>query len=265
MVKLGINVSEKKSAGAEEGFDTIPLMTPLDAAQLQPPPPETVLVKTKADYSEDRNKEKFRPKITVVDGASERIKMALLVVCALAFLVCVVFLVVFKVYQYEQPCPDGFTYMLSECRISHLAGSLVVRHLRFYSSSTYRDLIHPSISTSSIKLPYLFLDMEFIRASQAATGILFHSSMTTVLVDVGDLALLHLPFEDAPQQSRCVPAGVYSYYPPQGPASRGRLFTIINHYNVAKQTITRAVSPWLSITAEEKISQLQTKTEQSLA
>ncbi|KAL7861058.1 hypothetical protein AOLI_G00174070 [Acnodon oligacanthus] len=177
MVKLGITVSEKKSTGAEEGFDTIPLMTPLDAAQLQLPPPDMVVVKTKADYSEERKKDKFHPKITIVDGVSERIKMALLVVCALAFLVCVVFLVVFKVYQYEQPCPDGFTYV----------------------------------------------------------------------------------------QSRCVPAGVYSYYPPQGPASRGRLFTIINHYNVAKQTITRAVSPWLSITAEEKLSQLQTKTEQNLA
>lgn len=30
--------------------------------------------------------------------------------CALAFLVCVVFLVVYKVYQYEQPCPDSFVY-----------------------------------------------------------------------------------------------------------------------------------------------------------
>lgn len=31
-------------------------------------------------------------------------------ICALAFLVCVVFLVVYKVYQYEQPCPDSFVY-----------------------------------------------------------------------------------------------------------------------------------------------------------
>ncbi|XP_066498672.1 neuronal vesicle trafficking-associated protein 1-like isoform X2 [Hoplias malabaricus] len=176
MVKLGINVSEKKRSASEEGFDSIPLMTPLDAAQLQIPPPDMVVVKTKADYSEEKKKEKFQPKISVIDGASERIKISLLVVCALAFLLCIVFLVVFKVYQYEQPCPEGFTYT-----------------------------------------------------------------------------------------SRCVPVGVYGYYPPQGPASRGRLFTIINHYNVAKQTITRAVSPWLSITAEEKVSQLQTKTEQTLA
>lgn len=37
-------------------------------------------------------------------------QVTLLVMCALAFLVCVVFLVVYKVYQYEQPCPDSFVY-----------------------------------------------------------------------------------------------------------------------------------------------------------
>lgn len=39
--------------------------------------------------------------------------MTLLVICALAFLVCVVFLVVYKVYQYEQPCPDSFVYTVN--------------------------------------------------------------------------------------------------------------------------------------------------------
>lgn len=38
------------------------------------------------------------------------LQVTLLVICALAFLVCVVFLVVYKVYQYEQPCPDSFVY-----------------------------------------------------------------------------------------------------------------------------------------------------------
>ncbi len=42
--------------------------------------------------------------------------------------------------------------------------------------------------------------MEFTRASQVATGVLFHSYDDIMeLVDVWDLALLHLPFEDAPQ------------------------------------------------------------------
>lgn len=47
---------------------------------------------------------------TAADGASCLPQVTLLVMCALAFLVCVVFLVVYKVYQYEQPCPDSFVY-----------------------------------------------------------------------------------------------------------------------------------------------------------
>lgn len=44
MVKLGNNFSEKNSGKAvsEDGFDTIPLITPLDASQLQFPPPDKV-------------------------------------------------------------------------------------------------------------------------------------------------------------------------------------------------------------------------------
>lgn len=44
MVKLGNNFSEKNSVKvvSEDGFDTIPLITPLDASQLQFPPPEKV-------------------------------------------------------------------------------------------------------------------------------------------------------------------------------------------------------------------------------
>ncbi|XP_070759380.1 neuronal vesicle trafficking-associated protein 1-like isoform X2 [Anarhichas minor] len=146
MVKLGNNFSEKNNGkvASEDGFDTIPLITPLDASQLQFPPPD---------------------------------KVTLLVICALAFLVCVVFLVVYKVYQYEQPCPDSFVYT----------------------------------------------------------------------------------------QGRCMPAGMYGNYPPQGPGGRGRLFTLINHYNIAKQTITRSVSPWMTIMSEEKVTQQETETAQKLA
>lgn len=44
MVKLGNHFSEKNSGKvvSEDGFDTIPLITPLDASQLQFPPPEKV-------------------------------------------------------------------------------------------------------------------------------------------------------------------------------------------------------------------------------
>lgn len=44
-------------------------------------------------------------------------QVTLLVMCALAFLVCVVFLVVYKVYQYEQPCPDSFVYTVKTVNI----------------------------------------------------------------------------------------------------------------------------------------------------
>uniref|UniRef100_G3P0C7 Neuronal vesicle trafficking-associated protein 1 n=1 Tax=Gasterosteus aculeatus TaxID=69293 RepID=G3P0C7_GASAC len=154
MVKLGNNFSDKNTGKvvSEDGFDTIPLITPLDASQLQFPPPDKVVVKTKADYIESKKGKLRSPKIA-------EFSVTLLVICALAFLVCVVFLVVYKVYQYEQPCPDSFVYT----------------------------------------------------------------------------------------QGRCMPAGMYGMYPRQGPGGRGRLFTLINHYNIAKQTITRSVSPWMTI------------------
>ncbi|KAG7271114.1 hypothetical protein CRUP_019991 [Coryphaenoides rupestris] len=186
MVKLGSNFSDKNNGKAvcEDGFDTIPLITPLDASQLQFAVPEKVVVKTKTDYEGgDSQKAKLRsPKIaefsiSIIEGVSERLKVTLLVICALAFLVCVVFLVVYKVYQYEQPCPESFVYT----------------------------------------------------------------------------------------QGRCMPAGMYGYYPPQGPGGRGRLFTIINHYNMAKQTITRSVSPWMTVMSEEKVTQQETETAQKLA
>ncbi|XP_055765911.1 neuronal vesicle trafficking-associated protein 1-like [Salvelinus fontinalis] len=186
MVKLGNNLSDKNNAKTNaktvsaDGFDTIPLITPLDASQLQFPVLDKVVVKTKTDYDGEHKKSKLHsPKIaafsiSVIDGVSERLKVTLLVTCALAFLVCVMFLVVYKVYQYEQPCPDGFMYT----------------------------------------------------------------------------------------QGRCMPTGIYGYYPPGG---RGRLFTIINHYNMAKQTITRSVSPWMTVMSEEKVTQQETETHQKQA
>ncbi|XP_061788165.1 neuronal vesicle trafficking-associated protein 1-like [Nerophis lumbriciformis] len=183
MVKLGNHLSEKNKGKvvSEDGFDTIPLITPLDASQLHFPAPDKVVVKTKADYDGESKKNKMRTtkmvEFSVMEGVSERLKVTLLVICALAFLVCVVFLVVYKVYQYEQPCPDTFVYT----------------------------------------------------------------------------------------QGRCMPAGMYANFPHQAPGGRGRLFTLINHYNIAKQTITRSVSPWMTIMSEEKVTQQETETAQKLA
>uniref|UniRef100_A0A667FR23 Neuronal vesicle trafficking-associated protein 1 n=1 Tax=Lynx canadensis TaxID=61383 RepID=A0A667FR23_LYNCA len=116
MVKLGNNFAEKgtKQPLLEDGFDTIPLMTPLDVNQLQFPPPDKVVVKTKTQYEPDRKKGKVRPPkiaeftVSITEGVTERFKVSVLVLFALAFLTCVVFLVVYKVYKYDRACPDGF-------------------------------------------------------------------------------------------------------------------------------------------------------------
>ncbi|XP_038601904.1 neuronal vesicle trafficking-associated protein 1 [Tachyglossus aculeatus] len=179
MVKLGNGFSQKgpKQPLVEDGFDTIPLMTPLDVNQLQFPPADKVVVKTKTEYEPDRKKGKFRPPkiaeftISIAEGVSERFKVTVLVLFALAFLTCVVFLVVYKVYKYDHTCPEGFVF----------------------------------------------------------------------------------------KNNQCIPAGLENYYSEQDSNGRGKFYTVINHYNLAKQTITRSVSPWMSVLSEEKLSEQETE------
>lgn len=40
-------------------------------------------------------------------------QVTVLVLFALAFLTCVVFLVVYKVYKYDHTCPEGFVFKVS--------------------------------------------------------------------------------------------------------------------------------------------------------
>uniref|UniRef100_A0A8C6I1F3 Uncharacterized protein n=1 Tax=Mus spicilegus TaxID=10103 RepID=A0A8C6I1F3_MUSSI len=67
MVKLNSNPGEKgaKPPSVEDGFQTVPLITPLEVNHLQLAAPEKVIVKTRTEYQpEQRNKGKFRvPKI----------------------------------------------------------------------------------------------------------------------------------------------------------------------------------------------------------
>ncbi|CAB1316820.1 unnamed protein product [Coregonus sp. 'balchen'] len=44
---------------------------------------------------------------------------------------------------------------------------------------------------------------------------------------------------------RCIPASLEAYYTAQDANSRGRFYTVISHYSMAKQTTSRSVSPWL--------------------
>ncbi|MBN3301982.1 NSG1 protein, partial [Amia calva] len=173
MVKLGNNFCEKNSIKqpvSEDGFDTIPLITPLDVNQLQFPPPDKVVVKTKTDYEVDHKKGKFRsPKIaeftiSIIEGVSERLKVR------------------------------------NNCSITLEKGIFTL-----------------------IFLKYIF------------------------------------------EHNRCIPAGMDSYYSEQGPSARGKFYTVINHYNLAKQTITRSVSPWMTVMSEEKVSEQETETAEKVA
>ncbi|XP_068265590.1 neuronal vesicle trafficking-associated protein 2 isoform X2 [Nyctibius grandis] len=155
MVKLGSNLNDKnnKPPSTEDGFQTVPLITPLEVNHLQFPAPEKVIVKTRTEYQPDqKNKGKLRvPKIA-------EFTVTILISLALAFLACIVFLVVYKAFTYDHSCPDGFVY----------------------------------------------------------------------------------------KHKRCIPASLDAYYSAQDSNSRGRFYTVISHYSMAKQTSSRAVSPWLS-------------------
>ncbi|KTG02507.1 hypothetical protein cypCar_00025575, partial [Cyprinus carpio] len=83
MVKLGSNLQEKgaKAVSVEDGFQNVPLITPLDVTNLQYQAPDKVVVKTRTEYqTEQKNKAKLKvPKveeftISVTDGVSERLK-----------------------------------------------------------------------------------------------------------------------------------------------------------------------------------------------
>lgn len=61
------------------------------------------------------------------------------------------------------------------------------------------------------------------------------------------------------QNNQCIPAGLENYYSEQDSSARGKFYTVINHYNLAKQTITRSVSPWMTVLSEEKLSEQETE------
>ncbi|XP_028668519.1 neuronal vesicle trafficking-associated protein 2 [Erpetoichthys calabaricus] len=124
MVKLGSNLHDKdsKPASAEDGFQNVPLIAPLDVNHLQYSAPDKVVVKTRTEYQTDQ-KIKGKPKapkieeftISFNDGVSERLKVTILIFLALAFLACIVFLVIYKSFTYDHSCPDGFVYKHKRC------------------------------------------------------------------------------------------------------------------------------------------------------
>uniref|UniRef100_A0A4X2LDR5 Calcyon neuron specific vesicular protein n=1 Tax=Vombatus ursinus TaxID=29139 RepID=A0A4X2LDR5_VOMUR len=129
MVKLGSNLSEKPEkeqgsggGGGEDGFDNIPLITPLDVNQLQQPFPDKVIVKTRTEYQLQSKKRKLhvpgikRLNVNLYDEVSEKVKLTGLILITMAFLACLLMLVMYKALWYDQlSCPEGFVFKHKHC------------------------------------------------------------------------------------------------------------------------------------------------------
>uniref|UniRef100_A0A4W4HTC1 Calcyon neuron-specific vesicular protein n=1 Tax=Electrophorus electricus TaxID=8005 RepID=A0A4W4HTC1_ELEEL len=99
MVKLGSTLVEKveRVPSLEDGFDNIPLITPLEVNQLQKPFPEKVTS-------------------SAVLPASSNIRLTGLILITLAFLACLLLLVMYKALWYDQlSCPEGFVLKHKHC------------------------------------------------------------------------------------------------------------------------------------------------------
>ncbi|XP_037546247.1 calcyon neuron-specific vesicular protein [Nematolebias whitei] len=125
MVKLGSNLSDKmeKQPSADDGFDNIPLITPLEVSQLRQPFADKVIVKTKTQYQlQQQQKNKlYVPKIKKLNinfysDVSDRVKITGLILITLAFLTSLLFLLMYKAMWYNQlTCPEGFVLKQKHC------------------------------------------------------------------------------------------------------------------------------------------------------
>ncbi|XP_031418462.1 calcyon neuron-specific vesicular protein isoform X1 [Clupea harengus] len=124
MVKLGSNLSEKveRQASLEDGFDNIPLITPLEVSQLRQPFPDKVIVKTTTEYELQKKKKRLyvpsikKLNINLYDEVSEKVKLTGLILITLAFLACLLLLVMYKALWYDQlSCPEGFVLKHKHC------------------------------------------------------------------------------------------------------------------------------------------------------
>uniref|UniRef100_A0A1A7YIK9 Calcyon neuron-specific vesicular protein n=1 Tax=Iconisemion striatum TaxID=60296 RepID=A0A1A7YIK9_9TELE len=121
MVKLGSNLSDKveKQASADDGFDNIPLITPLEVSQLQQPFSDKVVVKTKTEYRQKNRP--FVPNIRKLNidfhsGVSDKAKITGLILITLAFLTSLLLLLMYKAMWYDQlTCPEGFVLKQKHC------------------------------------------------------------------------------------------------------------------------------------------------------
>ncbi|XP_072240632.1 calcyon neuron-specific vesicular protein isoform X1 [Leuresthes tenuis] len=125
MVKLGSNLSDKleKQPSADDGFDNIPLITPLEVNQLQQSFADKVIVKTSTQYQlqQQRKDRLYVPNIKKLNinfysDVSDRAKITGLILITLAFLTSLLLLLMYKAMWYDQLiCPEGFVLKQKHC------------------------------------------------------------------------------------------------------------------------------------------------------
>ncbi|XP_055364122.1 calcyon neuron-specific vesicular protein isoform X2 [Betta splendens] len=124
MVKLGSNLCDKleKQPSADDGFDNIPLITPLEVSQLQKSFADKVIVKTSAQYQRQQKKNKLyvpnikKLNISFYSDVSEKAKITGLILITLAFLTSLLLLLMYKAMWYDQlTCPEGFILKQKHC------------------------------------------------------------------------------------------------------------------------------------------------------
>uniref|UniRef100_A0A1A8CF18 Calcyon neuron-specific vesicular protein n=1 Tax=Nothobranchius kadleci TaxID=1051664 RepID=A0A1A8CF18_NOTKA len=122
MVKLGSNLSDKlEKQPSADGFDNIPLITPLEVSQLQQPFADEVVVKTKTEYQLQQKNRRFVPNIRKLNinfysDVSDKAKIIGLILITLAFLTSLLLLLMYKAMWYDQlTCPEGFVLKQKHC------------------------------------------------------------------------------------------------------------------------------------------------------
>ncbi|MEQ2233007.1 hypothetical protein ILYODFUR_017340 [Ilyodon furcidens] len=125
MVKLGSNLSDKldKQQSADDGFDNIPLITPLEVSQLQQPLADKVIVKTKTQFQLKQEQRSWfyvpnikKLNINFYNDVSDKIKITGLILITLAFLTSLLLLLMYKAMWYDQlTCPEGFVLKQKHC------------------------------------------------------------------------------------------------------------------------------------------------------
>lgn len=124
MVKLGANLSDKldKQPSVDDGFDNIPLITPLEVNQLKHTFTDKVIVKTSSQFQLQQKKSRlFIPNIKRLNihfyrDVSDKVKITGLILMTLAFLTSLLLLLMYKEMWYDQlTCPEGFILKEKHC------------------------------------------------------------------------------------------------------------------------------------------------------